>query len=195
MLMLFSVVDDRSGVCYQEYRCVYGEDVEAALRFFFNAMSAKPVEGFPFCGRPKMIYLDNGPIAKSRVFQNVMDRLDINWQIHIPAGKDGRRVTARSKGKVERPFRTVKEAHEVLYHFHKPEDETEANQWLLNYLLNYNQHQHRSEDHSRNGYSWRDLAEQFGAKQAEIKALFRNQLEPGRSKELREQMLAAGLPL
>jgi hypothetical protein len=32
-LMLFSVVDDRSGVAYQEYRCVYGEDVEAALRF------------------------------------------------------------------------------------------------------------------------------------------------------------------
>ena len=149
LLMLFSVVDDRSGVCYQEYRCVYGEDVEAALRFFFNAMSAKPVEGFPFCGRPKMIYLDNGPIAKSRVFQNVMDRLDINWQTHIPAGKDGRRVTARSKGKVERPFRTIKEAHEVLYHFHKPENETEANQWLLNYLLNYNQRQHRSEDHSR----------------------------------------------
>jgi len=48
---------------------------------------------------------------------------------------------------------------------------------------------------TRNGYSWRDLAEQFGAKQAEIKALFRNQLEPSRSKELREQMLAAGLPI
>jgi hypothetical protein len=38
-LMLFSVVDDRSGVAYQEYRCVYGEDVEAALRFLFNAMA------------------------------------------------------------------------------------------------------------------------------------------------------------
>ena len=37
--MLFSVVDDRSGVAYQEYRCVYGEDVEAALRFLFNAMA------------------------------------------------------------------------------------------------------------------------------------------------------------
>ena len=120
ILMLFSVVDDRSGVCYQEYRCVYGEDTEAALHFLFNAMSAKQGEVFPFCGRPKMLYLDNGPIAKNRVFQNVMDRLDINWQTHLPAGKDGRRVTARSKGKVERPFRTVKEAHEVLYHFHKP---------------------------------------------------------------------------
>jgi hypothetical protein len=41
LLMLFSVVDDRSGVAYQEYRCVYGEDVETALRFLFNAMSPK----------------------------------------------------------------------------------------------------------------------------------------------------------
>lgn len=148
-LMLFSVVDDRSGVCYQEYHCVYGEDVEAGLRFLFNAMSPKHVEGFPFCGIPKLIYIDNGPISKSRVFQNVMDRLNITWQTHMPAGKDGRRVTARSKGKVERPFRTVKEAHETLYHFHKPESEAEANQWLLQYLINYNQQQHRSEEHSR----------------------------------------------
>ncbi|MFV8988366.1 IS481 family transposase, partial [Serratia fonticola] len=40
-LMLFSVVDDRSGVTYQEYRCVYGEDAESALRFLFNAMAPK----------------------------------------------------------------------------------------------------------------------------------------------------------
>ncbi len=46
-----------------------------------------------------------------------MRALGIEWQTHIPAGKDGTRTTARSKGKVERPFRTVKEAHETLYHF------------------------------------------------------------------------------
>jgi len=87
-LTLFSVVDDRSGLAYMEYRCVYGEDAESALRFLFNAMAAKP-GGFPFQGRPKMIYLDNGPVAKSRVFQNVMASLGIDWQTHIPAGKDG----------------------------------------------------------------------------------------------------------
>ena len=32
---------------------------------------------------------------------------------HVPVGKDGTRVTARSKGKVERPLRTVKEASRV----------------------------------------------------------------------------------
>ena len=42
-LMLYSVVDDRSGVAYQEYHCVYGEDVESALRFLFRAMSPNSV--------------------------------------------------------------------------------------------------------------------------------------------------------
>ena len=95
-LMLYSVVDDRSGVCYQEYRCVYGEDVEAALRFLFAAMAPKPEEGFAFQGIPEALYLDNGPIAKSRVFNDVMDRLGVRVMTHLPTGKDGRRPTARS---------------------------------------------------------------------------------------------------
>ena len=48
--MLFSVVDDRSGVSYMEYRCVYGEDAESALRFLFNAMAPKADPAFPFQG-------------------------------------------------------------------------------------------------------------------------------------------------
>lgn len=149
-LSLFSVVDDRSGVAYQEYHCVYGEDAETALRFLFNAMAVKADPAFPFQGRPKMLYLDNGPVAKSRVFQNVMDGLGITWMTHMPAGKDGTRTTARAKGKVERPFRTVKELHETLYHFHQPETETQANEWLHRFLIHkYNQGDHRSEPHSR----------------------------------------------
>lgn len=148
-LMLFSVVDDRSGVNYVEYRCVYGEDAESALRFLFNAMTRKSHPSFPFQGRPKMIYLDNGPVAKSHVFQNVMLGLGIEWRTHIPAGKDGTRVTARSKGKVERVFRSIKEMHETLYHFHKPETEAQANEWLLRHLLHYNDQPHRSEERTR----------------------------------------------
>jgi hypothetical protein len=149
LLMLYSVVDDRSGVAYQEYHCVYGEDVEAALRFLFAAMSPKPDPYYPFQGIPSKIYCDNGPIARSRVFQQVMEYLGIEVIIHMPKDKDGTRVTARSKGKVERPFRTVKETQETLYHFHEPKDEAEANRWLLNYLLRYNNKDHRSEPHSR----------------------------------------------
>jgi hypothetical protein len=149
LLMLYSVVDDRSGVIYQEYHCVYGEDVEAALRFLYHAMAPKEIEGFPFQGIPQMIYTDNGPIAKSHVFQRVMQYLGIEIRRHMPSGKDGRRVTARAKGKVERPFRTVKNVHETLFRFHKPKSVEEANKWLLNYVLRYNEDDHRSESHSR----------------------------------------------
>ena len=148
-LMLFSVVDDRSGAAYQEYHCAYGEGAEVALRFLFNAMSAKADDRFPFSGRPRYLYTDNGPVRQSHVFQQVMSYLEIKVQSHLPRGHDGRRTTARSKGKVERPFRTVKEAHETLYHFHQPETEAEANAWLFNYLLRYNDSPHRSEPHSR----------------------------------------------
>ena len=113
-LMLSSVVDDRSGVAYQEYHCTYGEAVETAWQFLFNAMPAKADARFPFCGRPVYLYADNGPVTQSHVFQRVMDALDIAVRTHLPAGQDGRRTTARAKGKVERPFRTVKEVHETL---------------------------------------------------------------------------------
>ena len=148
-LMLFSVVDDRSGVAYQEYRCVYGEDVETALKFLFNAMAPKANEGDPFQGIPATLHLDNGPVAKSAVFKRVMESLGIEAITHMPAGSDGRRTTARAKGKVERPFRTVKEAYETLYHFHQPETEAEANLWLARFIITYNGGDHRSEPHSR----------------------------------------------
>ncbi|MGZ8245408.1 IS481 family transposase [Methylomagnum sp.] len=120
-----------------------------AVRFLFNAMAPKADPGFPFQGRPGLLYLDNGPVAKSRVFQRVMEQLGVAWQTHRPASEARRHATARAKGKVERPFRTVKEAHETLYHFHRPRDEAEANLWLRRYLLNYNRQSHRSEPHSR----------------------------------------------
>ena len=69
-LMLFSAVDDRSGVVYDEYRCVYGEDAESALRFLFNAMAPKPEAELPFQGIPATIYMDNGPVSRSKVFQS-----------------------------------------------------------------------------------------------------------------------------
>jgi hypothetical protein len=148
-LMLYSVVDDRSGVAYQEYHCAYGEDVETALKFLFSAMAPKADARFPFCGRPHALYLDNGPVARSQVLHQVMDYLDIEVRTHLPRGHDGRRTTARAKGKVERPFRTVKEMQETLYHFHEPQTEDEANAWLFNFLLRYNDMPHRAAPQTR----------------------------------------------
>jgi hypothetical protein len=93
--------------------------------------------------------MDNGPIARSQVFHQVMRYLGVEVRTHLPQGKAGRHAAARAKGKVERPFRTVKEMHETLYHFHAPTSDEEANAWLLRFLLRYNTMQHRSEPHSR----------------------------------------------
>ena len=41
----------------------------------------------------------------------------------------------------------------------------------------------------------KDLVEQFGGKVHEFKALFNNTLDPERAAELRDEMLAAGIPL
>lgn len=161
ILMLYSVVDDRSRVAYQEYHVVYGEDVESALRFFFRAMSPKDIEGFPFQGRPHMIYTDNGAIARSGIFNRVMSCLDIAVRCHLPSTKAKRKVAARAKGKVERPFRTVKELHETLYHFHKPQNIQEANEWLINYVLRYNERNLENRDVSRI-QDWIDTIPQAG---------------------------------
>jgi hypothetical protein len=88
-------------------------------------------------------------VAKSAVFKRVMESLGVEVIAHMPAGSDGRRTTARAKGKVERPFRTVKEAHETLYHFHQPTSEEEANRWLARFVRTYNLGDHRAERHSR----------------------------------------------
>jgi type II secretory pathway predicted ATPase ExeA len=47
---------------------------------------------------------------------------------------------------------------------------------------------------ARNGYRIKDLAEQFDVKAADVKALLNGQLDPKRTIELQDKMLAAGLP-
>jgi hypothetical protein len=148
-ILLASVVDDRSGMTYQEYCLSDGENVFMALKFLFNAMSHKSKTKVPFQGIPSMIYLDNGPVTRSLVFQRVCKQLGIEIRAHMPAKSNGRRTTARSKGKVERAFNTIKNQLETLYHFHKPSSLEEANSWLWNYLGHYNSLSHRHEKHSR----------------------------------------------
>lgn len=48
---------------------------------------------------------------------------------------------------------------------------------------------------TRHGYNIKSLSEQLNAKQSEIRSLFRGQLDPTRTRELQEQILAAGLPI
>lgn len=50
------------------------------MRLLYNAMPVKADPVIPLQGRPKMIYLDNGPVMSNiRVFQHVMLALDITF--------------------------------------------------------------------------------------------------------------------
>src|SRR3546814_7739849 len=100
--MLFSAVDDGSGVVYQEYRSVYGEDAESAPRFLFNDFAAKPETELPFQGLPVTIYMDNGPVSRSRAFQSVMGSLGVRVLTHLPPKADDRHTAARDTGTGER---------------------------------------------------------------------------------------------
>lgn len=95
--------------------------------------------------------MDNGPLAKSRVVRRVLEeKLGITIKVHeTPQQAGASRTPARSKGKVERCFRTLKESFETLFHFHKPESMAEANGWLLKHLLQYNCQQHPTREGSR----------------------------------------------
>lgn len=95
-------------------------------------------------GIPSYIYTDNGAFARSKVFQRVLKCLGITLLTHLPRGSDGRRTTARSKGKVERFNRTLKNDLESMYFLNRPKDIDEANEWLTNYTLEYNKTKHRS---------------------------------------------------
>ena len=85
-----------------------------------------------------MIYMDNGPVAKSKLFKRVMAYLGIEIRTHMPKGSDGRRTTSRAKGKVERHFHITKNSLETLYHFHGPGTLEEANAWLSQHLQRCN---------------------------------------------------------
>jgi hypothetical protein len=122
-----------------------------------------------------MIYLDNGPVAKSRVFQNVMLAIDmlstklrtpLQVQLHLTLALEAGYQTG------EKPV-TAALVESVLS---RQIDDLEP-------ML------------TRHGYRLKDMVEQFDAKAAEIRALFSNQLEPQRAAELRDRMLAGGLPI
>ncbi|MDP9313733.1 MAG: DDE-type integrase/transposase/recombinase [Chloroflexota bacterium] len=69
---------------------------------FHHAMCPKPEELWVMHGIPRMIYIDNGKDFRSRHIQEVCTHFNIERRSH-------ERYLARSKGKIERWFRTLEE--------------------------------------------------------------------------------------
>lgn len=159
-LMLALFTDDASGCISGEYIIAPGEDAVSALQVLYNAMEGQPKGAF-IKGIPLHLYADNGSFAKSCTYTRAVKLLDIIFKTHMPKTSDGRRVTARSKGKVERANRTLKDDFESLFHFQKPESLEQLNQWLREYIKKYNEKPHRRANCSRFKF-WKDNLPEAG---------------------------------
>lgn len=154
-LMLALFTDDASGCISGQYVIASGEDAISALQVLYKAMEGQTKGSF-IKGIPMYLYADNGSFVKSSIYIRVLKLLDITLSTHMPKSSDGRRVPARSKGKVERANRTLKDDFETLFHFQRPESLEQLNQWLHEYIRKYNEKPHRRAKCSRFQF-WKDL--------------------------------------
>lgn len=157
-LLLALFIDDASGAVSGEYIITPGESAVAALTVLYNATAGINDKSL-IKGIPDSIYIDNGSFSKSDLYTRVLTQLGIEIIRHMPKGSDGRRTTARSKGKIERTNLTFKNDFESLFHFQEPESLEQLNQWLFEYIKQYNHKPHRRESCSRYEYWMSHLSE------------------------------------
>lgn len=141
--MLFSVVDDNSGISFSKYYYAEGEDTITALDFLYYAFSKITSHNNELYGIPDFLYTDNGKFIKSRLFQRVLNKLGIKILSHLPRGKGGRKTTSRAKGKVERHHSSIKSMLEPTYKLCPPKTLEEANERLIDFTSKYNNKKHR----------------------------------------------------
>lgn len=140
----YAVTDDHSGVVYAAYRETRDEDVQAGLEVLYETMAPKKDASFPFQGIPNCFYFDPGRMGRSPLIKKVLeDRLGGEVRVHQSDKATGKlKKASRAKGKIERSFRTLKTDFESLFHFHRPRNVVEANEWLFKYLLTFNSRPH-----------------------------------------------------
>lgn len=140
----YAVTDDHSGVVYAAYRETRDEDVQAGLEVLYEAMAPKKDASFPFQGIPNCFYFDPGRMGRSPLIKKILeDRLGGKVRVHQSDSMTGKlKKASRAKGKIERSFQTLKSDFESLFHFHRPRNVAEANEWLFKYLLTFNSRPH-----------------------------------------------------
>jgi hypothetical protein len=145
---IYAVTDDHSGIVYAEYRETRDEDVQAGLEVIYAAMAPKKESQFPFQGIPQCFYFDPGRVGVSPLVKQVLEeKLGSKVRVHLSDRATGKlKKASRAKGKIEKSFLFFKEDFESLFHFHRPKDVDQANQWLKKYLLT-----HMSRPHPETG--------------------------------------------
>lgn len=148
-LMVYSVIDDKSGLTFSQYYLAEGEDTLTALDFLYHAFSKMMEDQPELYGIPDFIYTDNASFVKSKLFMRVMQKLGIQVLTHLPRGKGGRKTTSRAKGKIERTHCSIKSMLEPCYQFVLPQDLEQANSFLIPHTIEMAHKKHRSQPLTR----------------------------------------------
>ncbi len=147
--MVYSVIDDKSGLTYSRYYLAEGEDTLTVLDFLYHAFAKMTDLQTELYGIPDFIYTDNASFVRSRLFMRVMHKLGIQVLTHLPRGKGGRKTTARAKGKAERLHCSIKSMVEPCYQFELPKDLEHANACLGPMTVEIAHKKHRTQNITR----------------------------------------------
>ena len=132
-LVLFQLVDDYSRVKWATF--MLGNHTIAWMNALYEAWRTKRNASlFPFCGIPDAIYSDNDSVIKSAKFRKAMEILGVEIKTHEVDNP-------QAKGKVESGFRLLQE-FEKITKLRKFQSLEEANYYLMDFLLKYNNRKH-----------------------------------------------------
>lgn len=137
-LVVACVVDDHSRARYRRAYPTMRKD--HLLDFLQHSFSPKSDPRHPLCGLPRMIYSDNDSIIHNGIVDEALDFLAIGHDAHLPV-TDAKPDAARGTGKVERAFRSLKEAEKIT-HLQKWQSLDEFNAWLFEDDIRYGNQEH-----------------------------------------------------
>lgn len=99
-LVAYGVTDICTGLRWSEYRIARGENALDAIDALVSMLSADPQSPRELCGVPDDLWLDLGPVTKSPITLDLLERLGINLVTGEPYRKTRMAV-------VERAWRTL----------------------------------------------------------------------------------------
>jgi transposase InsO family protein len=149
---VYGITDDYSGYHLCRYTTAEGESAADGVLFLQYAWGKKENPRIPFRGLPRMIYMDNGPLAKAAPIKDFLTRLDITIVPRQPYNK-------QAGGKIERPWCSLWGRFEkTFFGVDNWKDFeitlTELNRQLNNYLIEENSRPHRQQKGITREQAW-----------------------------------------
>jgi hypothetical protein len=145
-VIAYGLCDDHSGLRLSQYTVAAGESALGSIEFLKWAWSYAP-EHAPFEGWPDELYVDNGPLARHKAFDEFAGRLGLKVTAHLP-------YKSRCTGKVENVWRTQWRKFENVFFFNPAWESfeiklSELNRECAAFWKKHNQLPHRSLSCSR----------------------------------------------